>query len=352
MLDVMGVNTDIAEGADLPDAEVRTLADLAQLAGVSAGTVSRALAGSSLVKPKTRDRIQALAREHGFRPNQMASKLRTRRTGVIGVVIPLGHERRQHISDPFFMTLLGHLADELTESGYDLMLSRAIPEENPDWLERLTRSGMVDGVIVIGQSNQFDAIEKAAHGYANMVVWGSRRDGQHHLVVGTDNRAGGRLAAQRLIAGGAQRLAFVGDTAGIEIAERLAGVREVAGPADRPVLHLPCHLSDDTMESELRTQLARHQSDFDGIVAASDLIAMTAIKVLREQGRAIPGDIQIVGFDDLPLAAQTMPPLTTIRQDIAGGAKAMVERLRMAIDGRAGSSLVMDPVLMERQSTR
>ena len=89
--------------------EVRTLADLARVAGVSAGTVSRALAGKSLVNAETRERIQALARQYGFRPNQMASKLRSRRTGVIGVVIPLGHEKRQQISDPFFLTLLGPL---------------------------------------------------------------------------------------------------------------------------------------------------------------------------------------------------------------------------------------------------
>ena len=100
---------------------VRTLADLAKIAGVSPGTVSRALAGNSLVNTKTREKIEAIAREHGFRPNQMASKLRRQKTGVIGVAIPLGHDERQRISDTFFMTLLGYLADELTEKGYDLM---------------------------------------------------------------------------------------------------------------------------------------------------------------------------------------------------------------------------------------
>jgi len=87
---------------------VRTLADLARIAGVSTGTVSRALADKSIVNSETRERIQSLAKKHDFRPNQMASKLRSRRTGFVGVVIPLGHERRQHISDPFFLTLLGH----------------------------------------------------------------------------------------------------------------------------------------------------------------------------------------------------------------------------------------------------
>lgn len=152
--------------------KVRTLADLAKLAGVSAGTVSRALSGSTLVNEKTREHIQALARDHGFRPNQIASKLRSKRTGTIGVVIPLGHERRQHISDPFFMTLLGHLADELTESGYSLILSRAIPEDTPDWLDWLAGSGMVDGVIVVGQSDQFETIERVARDYRPLVAWG------------------------------------------------------------------------------------------------------------------------------------------------------------------------------------
>src|SRR5512145_1334890 len=92
---------------------VRTIIDLARLAGVSPGTVSRALAGKSLVNAKTRERIQALAGEHGFQLNQMASKLRRQKTGVIGIAIPLGHDSRQQISDTFFMTLLGYLADEL-----------------------------------------------------------------------------------------------------------------------------------------------------------------------------------------------------------------------------------------------
>ncbi|RYY07119.1 MAG: LacI family transcriptional regulator, partial [Alphaproteobacteria bacterium] len=159
--------------------KVRNIADLARLAGVSPGTVSRALAGKALVNAETRARIQALATEHSFRPNQMARRLRTQRTGVIGVVVPLGHERRQHLSDPFFMSLLGHLADSLTENGYDLMLSRIIPDAD-DWLERIVGSGMLDGVLLIGQSDQWETIERVAAEYRPMVVWGSQMPGQIH----------------------------------------------------------------------------------------------------------------------------------------------------------------------------
>lgn len=331
---------------------IRTLADLARIAGVSTGTVSRALAGSALVNPATRNRIEELARLHGVRPNQIASKLRSQRTGVIGVVIPLGHERRQHISDPFFMALLGQLADELTETGYDLMLSRAIPEGNSDWLDRVTGSGMVDGVIVIGQSDQYDTIERIAQTYRPMVVWGHHREGQVHCAVGTDNELGGYMAASHVIGRGAENILFLGDTTGIEIARRLAGVERASREAGAGLIHFPLHLSDEEILANIGSSLAAHVGCFDAIVAASDLIAMAALKELHGRGEAVPEQIQVTGFDDLLLASQTVPPLTTIRQDIGAGAAALVRKLRSRISGSNESGLVMEPVLSIRSSTR
>jgi len=141
--------------------KIRNIKELADLAGVSTGTVSRALAGSELISLKTRERIQALAREHDFRPNVLARNLRIQRTQTIGVLIPLGHEAGQHMSDPFFITMLGLLADALTERGYDLLLSRVVPADD-GWLARMTDSGRVDGVIVIGQSDQAGTIDRVA----------------------------------------------------------------------------------------------------------------------------------------------------------------------------------------------
>jgi DNA-binding LacI/PurR family transcriptional regulator len=91
----------------------QNIQELARIAGVSAATVSRALAGTGNLSIATRDRIRALAHELGFQPSTTARNLRTGKSGAIGVVVPLGHERTQHISDPFFMTLLGHIADLL-----------------------------------------------------------------------------------------------------------------------------------------------------------------------------------------------------------------------------------------------
>ncbi len=331
---------------------VRTIADLARLAGVSPGTVSRALAGKSLVNAETRDRIQALAAEHSFRPNQMASRLRTQRTGVIGVVVPLGHERRQHLSDPFFMTMLGFLADRLTEDGYDLMLSRVIPDAT-DWLERIVDSGMMDGVLLIGQSDQFHTIERVARRYRPLVAWGSSNlPGQVHCAVGTDNIAGGRLAGERLIERGARRIAFLGELRAPEIRQRCEGVAQALAMAGiaHPPIQLDTHLASDIMEQEIAAHLDRVGAEIDGIAAASDVIALTALRVLADRGVRVPADMPVVGYDDLPLAVSAVPRITTVRQDIARGANEMVSALFRRIAGEDAPSVVMTPMLVERDS--
>lgn len=329
---------------------IRNIAELARIAGVSAGTVSRALANKSLVNTKTRERIQALAAQYDFRPNQMARRLRTQRTGVIGVVVPLGHERRQHISDPFFMTMLGHLADALTENGYDVMLSRIIPDTD-DWLERIVDSGMLEGVILIGQSDQHAAIERVAARYRPLVAWGSHWPNQVHCSVGTDNLAGGRLAGERLIAGGARRLAFLGDIGPPEIAERYAGLATAAKAAGLAVpLQLDVHLASDIMGEETAAHVARVAHRIDGIACASDMIAMTALRVLADSGIDVPGRIAVIGYDDLPLAMQTVPRLTTIRQEFGAGAQAMVGAMYRRLAGDEAPSVQMAPSLIVRDS--
>lgn len=329
---------------------VRTITDLARLAGVSPGTVSRALAGKSLVNAKTREKIEAIAREHGFRPNQMASGLRRQKTGVIGVIIPLGHDSRQQISDTFFMTLLGFLADELTREGYDLMLRRVVPENDADWLDRFIGSGMIDGVIVIGQSDQFERIEDVADGYRPMVVWGNHTEGQRHCVVGTDNRLGGRLAAERLIAAGAKDLAFLGDTTAMEFAARFAGAQDAAQRLGVTIAALPTHLSPDRASEEIAVHLAENAGRIDGIFAATDTLAALCLTQLRSLGISVPETIKLVGFDDLPIASQTVPPLTTVKQDIAAGARGLVDLLLRRLAGQETESLILPPQLTLRQS--
>jgi transcriptional regulator with XRE-family HTH domain len=151
---------------------VRSISDLARMAGVSVSTVSRALTGKGTLNQDTRDRIRAIAGEHGFRLNVAAQNLRLGRTGAIGVLFPMGHEKGQTLSDPFFSAMVGHIADALTERGYELLLSRVIPLGN-EWLDDFVRSGRTDGIIMIGQSDQSAALNRTGAHYKPMVVWGA-----------------------------------------------------------------------------------------------------------------------------------------------------------------------------------
>lgn len=333
-----------------PPARIRNIAELARLAGVSAGTVSRALTNSDLVKQETKERIQALAREHGFRPNQMARRLRVQQTKVIGIVVPLGHDQRQHLSDPFFMAMLAHLADALTENGYDIMLSRVVPEED-DWLEKIVGSGMLDGVLLIGQSNQFDVIERVAAWYKPMVVWGSHRPRQVHCTVGVNNRLGGKLAGECLIASGRKHLAFIGNLPAPEFADRYQGLCDAANAAglEQPIT-LNVRLASDTLPEDVARQLGQIAGKVDGLAAGSDMIAVQVVRALSDRGWTVPGQVAVTGFDDLPLAEHTIPRLTTIRQDLALGAKTMVDLLFQRMAGKETSSVEMKPLLVRRET--
>lgn len=332
--------------------KVRTIYDLASVAGVSASTVSRALAGKNVVNSDTATRIRDLAKLHGFQPSQLARNLRTSRSGAVGVVIPLGHERAQHISDPFFMTLIGHLADELTECGFSLNLSRVIPER-ADWLEQIIASGRTDGLIIIGQSDQAAVLDAAAREYLPLVAWGGFSQGQTHCSVGTDNILGGRIATTHLIERGCRRIAFLGNTSAIEIAQRLEGARMAVADSklDVELDLIPTHLAQELSAAEVNAYLDGASPPPDGIFAASDMIALNAIQALANHGLSIPDDVHVIGFDDLPFARSTVPPLSTIRQDLAAGASHLVDCLLRRMDGKRSGSVLLNPELVVRQSS-
>jgi len=128
---------------------------------VSISTVSRALSGSPLIPEATRDMIAEIAKTQGYVINPFARGLRLQRTQTIGVVIPLGHGGGQLITDPFFLEMLGRLADEITLRGYEILLSKIAPP-NPGWLDRLIQAQRTDGLVIIGQSDQHEALNLAA----------------------------------------------------------------------------------------------------------------------------------------------------------------------------------------------
>lgn len=326
------------------------LAEIAAEAGVSMSTVSRALAGNEMIAAATRTRIAQIAVQRGFQINQAGRSLRLRRTHAIGLVLPLGHERGQQLSDPFFNAMLGYLADAVVARGYDLLLSRVIPVDD-GWLDRLAASGRVDGLVLIGQSDQTETLDRIAGSYEPLVVWGAHDTAHIHCTVGSDNLLGGQMAAEHLISNGCRRLAYLGNPSVPEIGQRWAGVQAACADAglEQPRL-LPVHLTIDEAYAMI-TDCLQGPLLPDGIVAASDVVAMAAIRALGERGLRIPHDVAVVGYDDVALAAHTAPPLTTIRQPIEEGAAIMVDILFKRLAGERAGSVVLTPKLIRRGTT-
>lgn len=335
---------------------LRNIAELARLAGVSTGTVSRALAGKGLVNRETRARIQALAHEHGFHPNQMASRLRTGHAQAIAVVVPPGANLRERLAEPYTLALLGHLLSAAGDHGYDLTLRGMEPSsaQDSEWLERIADCGMFDGILLIGTDRQqADAVAAVAARYRPLVTWSSAnpltvvpRGVERPCTVGTDGFATGQIALRHLLARGCHRIAFLGDGYDPEIGWRLSGARaalELSG-ADANLAAYPIAGSLANLASTL------DGTAFDGIIAASDLIALAAIRHLRAANRSVPQDTAVIGFGNLPFTAMATPALTTIAEALPEIATAMISSLVRRIGGEDTGCTRIAPTLVIRES--
>lgn len=328
------------------------MADIARLAGVHSSTVSRALAGSPLVSRKVREQILKVARERGYVVNSAARNLRLQRTQTISVAIPLGHEAGQALTDPFFVEMLGHLADEITQRGYGMFLQKILPPMD-DWLRKLIGSNRSDGIIVIGQSTEHAALEAAAVSYRPLVVWGGHLEHQSYCAVGTDNKGGGRVVVEHLLRAGRRRILFLGNPAIPEIKLRYAGYRHALAngpPGTAPECIVPAHLTADAAYEAMRAHIGGG-GRFDAVFGATDIIALSAIRAITASGLVVPRDVAVVGFDDIAMSAHFNPTLTTMRQDIGRGARTLVDLLIRRLNGEDTPSATMPAELIVRDSS-
>lgn len=327
------------------------MADIARLAGVSASTVSRALAGSAKIPEQTRDAIEAIAAQHGYVVNRSARNLRQSLTMTICVAVPLGHETDQLVTDPFFLRLFGHMADAVARRRYDILLVR---EPAPDalWLQRLIRSQRADGYIIVGQSDQHDSLNLAASEFLPMVVGGSELPGQRYCSVGSDNYEGGRLATEHLLRSGRRRILFVGPATLPQVDRRFAGYVDTLarhGIDHDPALSIPAHFTGSEAHDRVTAAITSGVT-FDAVFAASDGIAWSAIRAIEAVGLRCPGDIAVVGFDDTDIAVQARPSLTTVRQNVAAVGETLVDLLFQRMKGIDTPSSVLPVELITRDS--
>ncbi len=326
--------------------------DIAKMAGVSPSTVSRALNNSSLVNAETRERIEELARSLRYSVNVGASNLRMQRNRTVAVVLPLDAVTRQNVTDPFFVSLLGNIADALTARGYDMLLSR-VDAERLDLAGELVTSGRAIGVIMIGQWHHHDQLNDLAAQNVPIAVWGANLQQQLYCTVGCDNIAGGMLATEHLISAGRRQIAFFGDVELPEIGHRFEGYRRVL--TNHHIGHRQdwVHLTPFVGGSATAAvdELVRRRTPFDAIFASSDLLAIEAMGALRKHGRDAPQQVAVVGYDDIELARYCHPALTTIRQPVANGAEGLIDVLLKVVAGKRPKPQILSTELIVRDSS-
>ena len=333
-----------------------TSLDIAHLAGVSQPTVSRALRGSPMVNEETRRRILAIAERLNYKVDKNASSLRRQHSGTLALLLfedPTSDE--SHIN-PFFLPMLGSITRACARHGQDLLIS--FQQLSDDWHADYADSNKADGLILLGYGDYLayqGKLEKLVEQGTLFVRWGAVLPDQPGISIGCDNLGGGRQAGGHLAALGRKRVAFLGDASSHypEFHDRYRGCDQAlreAGAAMDAALQIDAESSEDSGYAAARTLLERG-SRFDAVFAASDLIAIGAMRAFAERGLRIPEDVAVIGFDDIPAARIATPALTTVFQDTNRAGELLVEALVGLVNGELAESVRLPTSLVVRKST-
>jgi LacI family transcriptional regulator len=292
-----------------------TLEEVAKLAGVSRSTVSRVINDSPHVHSETREKVWEAIEASGYQPHAAARSLVTNRTQIISVIIP--EAVTTLFSDPFFPLVLRGATEACNSHRYHLMLSLFTdPDERQEMYRRVLHSGYVDGVIVASSPRGDPLIRRLREDRIPLVSIGRRSDESIHYVD-VDNVGGARVATEHLIRVGHRRIATITgplDTAAGQ--DRLTGYQK-ALEARRIPMEDELIVEGDFTEASGRAAAQQLLSlSPSAIFAASDMMALGALKTARDAGLQVPQDVALVGFDDVPAASVIEPALTTVRQPI------------------------------------
>ena len=329
--------------------------DIAALAGVSQPTVSRALRGDRTVSEATRLRIEAAARQLNYTVDKAASSLRRGRSRTLALLF-FQDSVSDGLINPFFLSMLGSILRRCASRGYDLLTSFQQPTS--DWHVDYEDARRADGLILLGYGD-FEVYrgrqEQLVRQGTRFVRWGAASAEGAERTIGCDNRAGGRIAGEHLLARGRRRIAFLGDASDHypEFRDRYAGLRAAqaaAGIGTDPALQMRALTFEADGHAAVRALIDRGTA-FDAVFAGSDMIAIGALRALADAGRRVPQDVAVIGFDDIPAAALASPALTTVAQDHDRAGEMLVDALIAQIEGLASDAALLPPKLVVRRST-
>ncbi|GIF26724.1 DNA-binding LacI/PurR family transcriptional regulator [Actinoplanes tereljensis] len=326
-----------------------TLDEVAARAKVSRTVASRVINNGPHVSRAKRDAVQKAIRELGFTPNRAARTLATRQTGV--VVLAVSGDGPGVFADPFFGQIIVGACTALEKTDLHLVLSLATTGHGQQRLETFLQTRGADGVMLVALRGDDPLIDIATRSGLPTVFIGLPMRETPPFYVEVDNAGGARAATEHLLRGGRRRIAMItgpDDTAvGRERRRGYAEALTLAGLG--PYATEPGDFMEAGGAAAMRALLSSHP-DLDAVIAANDNMAAGALRVLRDAGRSVPGDVAVMGFDDLPIAMHTDPKLTTVRQPVQALGREATRMLIELLDGERPEPFILPTNVVVRDS--
>lgn len=314
-----------------------TISKIAELAGVSKTTVSRVINGYPHIRPEVREHVEAIIAETGFQPNNVARSLASNRSNIIGLIIPKGS--RAVFTDPYFPTLTQGISQIANNNKLTLALFIFHSEqEGHDTIKSILATGLLDGLILTTDRVTLDRdadpfLPKIIERQMPFVLIGRPEEPKDVPFIDTDNLNGGRIATEHLIELGYRRIATIASKHNPAGDDRYLGYQQVLAEHGIALDEELIVFGDYTLESGYEAMKQLLPLRPEAVFAASDMMALGAVRAIQEVDLRVPDDIAIIGYDDLPPAIQSHPPLTTVQQPIETLGKMAVEMLLEIING-------------------
>ncbi|MFF8268381.1 LacI family DNA-binding transcriptional regulator [Streptomyces sp. NPDC016562] len=326
-----------------------TLDEVAARAGVSRTAASRVINNAPHVSRAKREAVQRAVRELDFVPNPSAQALATRRVGA--VVLALSSDEPGLFADPFFAEIIVGVSAALEQTDLELILLLANTPRGRERFERLLRSRRADGVMLMALRGD-DPLARLGEQVDLPVVFGGLPlVGEPTWYVDADNRGGARLAAEHFARTDRRRPVMItGQVDARASVAREQGFNEGLLLSGLTLLGVePGQFTEDG-GAEAMERLLRAHPGLDAVFAASDAMAIGALRTLRERGLRVPEDVAVIGFNDLASARHTSPPLTTVHQPVRALGQEMARMLVSAIEGHRPTPLILPTRLTVRES--